>query len=72
METGKSRQVTDDVRDVWDSQFTPDGLSLVFTQGPNCCPLLRTVPVAGWKGTILIRPEDGLEDSGQGSLSPDG
>ena len=72
METGKSRQVTDDVRDVWDSQFTPDGLSLVFTRGPDCCPLLRTVPVAGGKGTILIRPEDGLEDSGQGSLSPDG
>ena len=72
MKTGKSTQVTDGARGVWDSQFAPDGLSLIFTQGPNCCPLLWTVPVAGGKQTILVRPEDGLQDSGQGSLSPDG
>jgi TolB protein len=70
--TGKSRQVTDGVRDVWGSQFTPDGLSLVFTQGASCCPGLRTVPVAGGKSTILVRPEYGLRDLREGSLSPDG
>jgi Tol biopolymer transport system component len=68
----ESTQITDGSRDVWDSQFTPDGSSLVFTEGPDCCPVLRTVPVVGGKSVILIRPEDGLQDSGQGSLSPDG
>jgi WD40 repeat protein len=70
--TGKRTQVTDGARDTWDAQFTTDGAALVFTQGPNCCPRLRTVPVTGGKSSILIRPEPGLPDSGNGSLSPDG
>ena len=70
--TGEVTQVTDENRDAWGPQFAPDGSSLIFTKGPNCCPALWTVPVAGGKSTRLIRLSDGLDDAGNGSLSPDG
>jgi Tol biopolymer transport system component len=54
-------------------QFTPDGSSLVYTRGPNCCPVLRTVPVAGGESTILFgRGRGGMGAAAGGSLSPDG
>jgi TolB protein len=70
--TGETRQVTDGIQDVWDSQFTPDGSSLLYTGGTNQVPLLMTVPVAGGKSTLFIGPSEGLTDTGNGSLSPDG
>jgi Tol biopolymer transport system component len=70
--TGETRQVTDGTRDVWESQFTPNGSSLLYTGGGNQAPSLMTVPVAGGKSTLLIRPGEGLTHMGNGSLSPDG
>jgi Tol biopolymer transport system component len=69
---GETRQVTDGTRDVWEPQFTPDGLSLIYTGRTNQGPSLVTVPVAGGKSTLLIRPREGLTHVGNGSLSPDG
>jgi Tol biopolymer transport system component len=70
--TGETRQVTDGTRDVWEPQFTPDGSSLIYTGRTNQGPSLVTVPVAGGKSTLLIRPSEGLTHVGNGSLSPDG
>jgi len=70
--TGKSRQLTRTGEVVWDPQFTPDGLSLLYTGATNQVPLLMTVPVAGGKSTLFLGPGEGVEDAGNGSLSPDG
>ena len=70
--TGETRQVTDRPRNVGNPQFTPDGSSLLYTDGTNQEPLLVTVPVAGGRTQILFRLHGGLEDTGNGSLSPDG
>jgi Tol biopolymer transport system component len=53
-------------------QFTPDGSSLLYTGGGNQYPVLRTVPVAGGKSTLLIGPRGNLSTASNGSLSPDG
>jgi Tol biopolymer transport system component len=53
-------------------QFTPDGLSLVYTGGTDRAPLLMTVSIDGGKISLLIGPSGGLQDAGDGSLSPDG
>jgi Tol biopolymer transport system component len=53
-------------------QFTPDGSSLVFTGGTHNHPVIRTVPVTGGEGTLLIGPRGDLRDAYNGSLSPDG
>ena len=71
--TGESTQVTHEThKRYWDPQFTPDGSSLIYTGGSSSRPVIRTVPVAGGKSTLLIGPNRGLEDAGSGSLSPDG
>jgi Tol biopolymer transport system component len=53
-------------------QFTPDGSSLVYTDGSNGHPVIRIVPVAGGESTLLIGPRGNLGDAENGSLSPDG
>ena len=53
-------------------QFAPDGSSLVYTGGSDNHPVIRTVPVAGGRSTLLIGPGEGLSDAENGSLSPDG
>jgi Tol biopolymer transport system component len=70
--TGEFGQVTNEAYDVWDSQFTPDGSSLLYTGGSDEVPLLMTVPVTGGPSRLLLWPVSGLPDSGNGSLSPDG
>ena len=71
--TGDFTQVTHETnkRD-WDPQFTPDGSSLIYTGGSSSRPVILTVPITGGKSTLLIGPSRGLEDAGNGSLSPDG
>jgi Tol biopolymer transport system component len=79
--TGESTPVTDGTpiqpSNQWFSpqsepQFTPDGSSLVYTGRSKGRLVVRTVPVAGGKSTLLIGPGEGVEDAGNGSLSPDG
>jgi Tol biopolymer transport system component len=71
--TGKSTQITEGTNLIGlELQFTPDGSSLLYTGGSNTQPVLRTVPVAGGKSTLLIGPRGDLADAGNGSLSPDG
>lgn len=53
-------------------QFTPDGSALVYTGGSGTAPELRTVPVAGGKSTLVVDLDEGLTDSGNGAVSPDG
>jgi Tol biopolymer transport system component len=53
-------------------QFTPDGSSLLYTSGSEQNPVLRTVPVAGGKSTLLIGTRGNLSAASNGSLSPDG
>ncbi len=62
--TGEISQVTNETRDVWESQFTPDGLALVYTGGTDEVPLLVTVPITGGASRMLIWPVAGLPDSG--------
>jgi Tol biopolymer transport system component len=53
--------------------FTPDGSSILYCAGSNSVPVLRTVPVAGGKSTILFgRGRGGMDDACGGSFSPDG
>jgi Tol biopolymer transport system component len=71
--SGEFTQVTYEThKRYWDPQFTPDGSSLIYTGGIWSRPVIRTVPVAGGKSTLLIGPSRGLEDAFNGSLSPDG
>jgi Tol biopolymer transport system component len=53
-------------------QFTPDGSSLLYTSGSSSDPVLRTIPIDGGKSTVFMGRDEGMADSGNGSLSPDG
>ncbi len=53
-------------------QFTPDGSSILYTGGTNYQPELRIVPIAGGESTLFIGVDRGLNDAGNGSISPDG
>jgi Tol biopolymer transport system component len=68
--SGETRKVIDGI--MWDPSFTPDGSSILYTGGSNQRPVLRTVPVAGSESSLLIGPSEGIDDAGNGSLSPDG
>jgi Tol biopolymer transport system component len=72
--SGESTQIITGVNRVLpvEPQFTPDGSSLVYTGGNDSHPVLRTVPIAGSKSTLLIGPSGNLRDAYNGSLSPDG
>ena len=74
VETRYANRITDGVgaADGYTPQFTPDGSSLVYTGGSGHLPGLRTVPIAGGHSRLLFPLNGGLEDSGDGSLSPDG
>jgi Tol biopolymer transport system component len=69
--TGDTKHVIDVRRGAMPT-FTPDGNSLLFTGGTNQVPLLRTVPIAGGESTLLIGAGEGIDDAGNGSMSPDG
>jgi WD40-like Beta Propeller Repeat len=71
--TGESAQITHATRAVSQPQFTPDGSSLLYCGGSFSYPVLRSVPVAGGKSTVLFgRGRGGMADACNGSLSPDG
>ena len=70
--TGETTRVIDRSERSSTPQFTPDGSSLLFTGGSDATPLLMTVPVAGGESTLLFEPYGGINDTGNGSISPDG
>jgi Tol biopolymer transport system component len=76
--TGKSQQITDEAtpcdRDcLLRPQFTPDGLSLIYTGGTYSRPAARIVALSGGSSTNLIElSKGGLRDTGGASMSPDG
>jgi Tol biopolymer transport system component len=71
--TGKAVKVIDVPKPGASPTFTPDGSSIVYTGGTtNQHPELRIVPVTGGQSSLLVEPGGGIEDSGNGSLSPDG
>jgi Tol biopolymer transport system component len=70
--TGEATKVIDVPMRGAQPTFTPDGTGLVYNGGSNTAPVLRTVPLAGGKSTILVESGEGIGDSGNGTLSPDG
>jgi Tol biopolymer transport system component len=72
--TGESTPIAGEGRiQPWSQlQFTPDGSSLLYTSGSRSQAFLRTVPIEGGKGTVLIGRDEGMGYAGNGSLSPDG
>jgi Tol biopolymer transport system component len=72
--TGESTPIVDAGRVLsWaQPQFTPDGSSLLYTDGGSSYSVLRTVPLDGGKSSVLIGPDEGMGYAGNGSLSPDG
>jgi Tol biopolymer transport system component len=70
--TGEATKVIDVPKPGASPTFTPDGSSIVYTGGANQQPELRIVPVTGGQSSLLVEPGGGIEDSGNGSLSPDG
>jgi Tol biopolymer transport system component len=69
---GKATPILGGVEPWAQPQFMPDGSSILYTGGTDQAPELRTVPVAGGKSTLFIEPGPGLNDAGNGSVSPDG
>jgi Tol biopolymer transport system component len=53
-------------------QFTPDGSSLIYTDGTDRHAEVRTVPVGGGKSELLIGAGGGSTGAWNGTLSPDG
>ena len=66
--SGLSRQITGGTRDSGELQFTSDGSSIVYSSGSS----LWTKPVGGGTRTLFIGRGEGVNDAGNGSLSPDG
>jgi dipeptidyl aminopeptidase/acylaminoacyl peptidase len=72
--TGESTAIADAGRVLPSAQpqFTPDGSSLLYTDGRSSYAVLRIVPIDGGKSTVLIGRDEGMGYAGNGSLSPDG
>jgi Tol biopolymer transport system component len=72
--TGESTAIAEAGRVLYSAQpqFTPDGSSLLYTDGSPSYAMLRTVPIGGGKSTVLIGRGEGMGYAGDGSLSPDG
>lgn len=70
--TGEATKVIDVPKPGASPTFTPDRSSIVYTGGTNQQPELRIVRVTGGQSSLLVEPGGGIEDSGNGSLSPDG
>jgi Tol biopolymer transport system component len=70
--TGLSTRITGASGDIWSPQFTPDGSSILYTGGSRIAPVLKAVLVAGGRSKVFLGPNAGLNDTGNGSISPDG
>ena len=74
LDTGYATEVKDPMNAVIGTtpQYTPDGSSLVYTDNSSQLPQLRSVPIGGGGTRVVVPLGGGLEDSRNGSLSPDG
>jgi Tol biopolymer transport system component len=71
--TGESAQVTHGARTASEIQFTPDGESIIYMDGPSPSdPRVWMVPVTGGRPTLFLGQGKGSEDAWNASLSPDG
>jgi Tol biopolymer transport system component len=80
--TGESTQIVESTRIVsfegpgppypLSPQFTPDGSSLIYTDGSDRHLEVRTVPVGGGKSELLVGAGGGSTGAWNGTLSPDG
>jgi dipeptidyl aminopeptidase/acylaminoacyl peptidase len=70
--TGRTTEVVDETERWATLQFTPDGSALLFTDGTDMQPLLFTVPIVGGQKTLMFEPGGGINDAGDGAISPDG
>jgi Tol biopolymer transport system component len=70
--TGVSTRIRGETGEMWGPQFTPDGSSILYTSDAAGLPILKTVLVAGGRSTVFLGPSAGIDDVGNGSLSPDG
>lgn len=70
--SGISRRIAGVTGDPSGPQFTPDGFSILYTGGPSYSPRVMTAPVDGGRSTVFLEPSEGLQDTGNGSLSPGG
>jgi Tol biopolymer transport system component len=69
--SGVSTKISDEA--AFGPAFTPDGTSLLYTaSGPEYPLELRTVPLTGGESKALFGADAGIDDSGNGSISPDG
>lgn len=71
VETGASTQVTFEDADVFGTQYSPDGSSIVYAGGTPGSGI-RLAPIGGGKHTLLVGGGGDRGDAGNGSLSPDG
>ena len=69
---GEATPILGGVRPWAQPQFVLGGSSILYTGGTDQVAELRTVPVGGGKSTLFIDPGPGLNDAGNGSVSPDG
>ena len=72
VDTGVSARVTGATGDVWSPQFTRAGTSILYTGGTASSPVVMIVPAVGGRSRVSLEPDDGLNDTGNASLSPDG
>jgi dipeptidyl aminopeptidase/acylaminoacyl peptidase len=68
---GESTKISDEAAS--SPSFMPDGSSLLYTGGTPQFPLeLKTVSIAGGESRLLFGADEGITDSGNASMSPDG
>ena len=70
--TGDATRITSETGEVFGTQFSPDGSSIVYTADRGNGDGVFIVSVTGGKSTLLVGGGGDAGDAGDGLLSPDG